>query len=281
MERKRQIWPVLRPAAARHTKPKAPDVLEHPPAPEPFQASVDLYWLPLGAGGWFVRLNGRIYEAIQALLERRRPLDLYHSALEVRVPEGRFVIENAWPIPDTDGASRGVVVEGPVGSRRLARFRALRYEVRRWRDGVIPDADEAVASPQRLSDDARRARRLLDLVGLLPSPVWGRDELGTGEMWNSNSVISWLLARSGFPTEGIRPPAGGRAPGWEAGLVTARRQLSDDSAPSRSNVTSFSARRRLAARPAGSLGPPQPRRSANFRLVRPPGRLPELGKHPP
>jgi hypothetical protein len=200
------------------------------------EASIDLYWLPLGAGGWFVRLNGRIYEAIQARLERRRPLDLYHSALEVRVPEGRFIIENAWPIPDAYGASRGVVVEGPVGSRRVARFPALRYEVRRWRDGMIPDADEAVASPQRLSDDPRRARRLLDLVGSVPSPVWGRDELRTGEMWNSNSVISWLLARSRLLTEGISPPAGGRAPGWKAGLVAARRQPQSDDRAARSIV---------------------------------------------
>ena len=192
------------------------------------RASIELYWLPLGAGGWLVRLNGRIYEAIHALLGRRRPLDLYHSALMVRVPEGRFVIEDAWPIPDADGASRGVVVEGPVGSRQMARFRVFRYEVRRWRDGIIADADEAVASPQLLSDDPRRARRLLDLVGSLPSPVWGRDELGTGEMWNSNSVVAWLLARSGLPTDAIRPPVGGRAPGWQAGLVTARRQQRSD-----------------------------------------------------
>jgi hypothetical protein len=96
--------------------------------------------------------------------------------------------------------------------------------VRRWRDGIIADADQAVASPQRLSGDPLLARRLLDLVGCLPSPVWGRDELGTGEMWNSNSVVSWLLARSGLPTDAIRPPAGGRAPGWKAGLVTARLQ---------------------------------------------------------
>ena len=95
--------------------------------------------------------SGRIYEAIQPLLERRRPLDLYHTALEV--PEGLFVIENSWPIPDGHGASRGVVVEGPVGSRRIARLRTLRYEVRRWLDGVIPDADQAVASPQRLSEE--------------------------------------------------------------------------------------------------------------------------------
>jgi hypothetical protein len=206
------------------TQPKPAGVLEHRSAPATAQASIELYWLPLGAGGWFVRLNGRIYEAIHALLERRRPLDLYHCALVVRIPEGRFVIEDCWPIPDADGAaSRGALVEGPVGSRRMARWRVFRYEVRRWRDGVIADANEAVASPQLLSDDPVVARHVLDLVGSLPSPVWGRDELGTGEMWNSNSVIAWVLARSGLPTDAIRPPAGGRAPGWQAGLVTARR----------------------------------------------------------
>jgi hypothetical protein len=72
------------------------------------------------------------------------------------------------------------------------------------------------------------ARRLLELVGSLPNPVWGRDQLGTGEMWNSNSVTAWLLARSGLPTDAIRPPAGGRAPGWQAGLATARRQQASD-----------------------------------------------------
>jgi hypothetical protein len=203
-------------------RPKATGASEPPVAGELSQGSIDLYWLPLGAGGWFVRLNGRIYEAIRALRERRRPLDLYHSALEVRVPEGRFIVENAWPIPDADGASRGVVIEGPVGSRRIARFRVLRYEVRRWRDGVIADAADAVASPQRLSDDPGRARHLLDLVAFVPAQVWGRDELGAGDMWNSNSVVSWLLARSGLPADAIMPPTGGRAPGWHAGLVAAR-----------------------------------------------------------
>ena len=32
---------------------------------------VDLYWLPLGAGGHFVRLNGRVYEALVARRDRR------------------------------------------------------------------------------------------------------------------------------------------------------------------------------------------------------------------
>jgi len=193
-------------------------------APESSEASIDLYWIPVGAGGaGFVRLNGRVYEAIQARAQRRRPLDLYHTAIELQVAGERFIIENAWPSPDADVAARGVVVEGPVASRRLASLRLFRYEVRRWRDGVIPDAGEAVASPQRLSNDPDRARRLLDLVASVPALMWGRDELGAGEMWNSNSVISWLLVRSGLPARSYQPPAGGRAPGWGAGIVAANR----------------------------------------------------------
>src|SRR6266487_5313172 len=136
------------------------------------EPGVDLYWLPLGAGGHSVRLNGRIFEAVAARLERRAPCDLYHSALEVRVPEGRFVIEQT-PIPDNNGEERGVVAEGAVGSRWAGRFRIFRYELRRWRDGVIPDVAEAVESPRRLSDDPEQARRLLALVPAVPTPVWG------------------------------------------------------------------------------------------------------------
>jgi hypothetical protein len=185
-------------------------------------AAVDLYWLPLGAGGHSVRLNGRIFEAIAARFQRRQRGDLYHSALEVRVPEGQYVIEQA-PVRDGNGAARGVVAEGPVGARTAGRFSVFRYEVRRWRDGVIPDVGEAVESPQRLGDDALRAHLLLDLVPHVPTAVWGRDELCAGEMWNSNSVIAWLLTRSGFDVDSIKPPAGGRAPGWHAGITVANR----------------------------------------------------------
>lgn len=183
---------------------------------------VDLYWLPLGAGGHSVRLNGRVFETVAARIQRRPACDLYHSALVVRVPEGRFVIEQA-PIPDRNGAERGVVAEGAVGSSLAGRCRLFRYELRRWRDGVIPDVSEAVESPRRLTDDPDTSRRVLDLVPDVPTPVWGRDELGAGEMWNSNSFISWLIACSGLDAASIRVPAGGRAPGWHAGIVVARR----------------------------------------------------------
>jgi hypothetical protein len=191
-------------------------------SPQPVNG-IDLYWLPLGAGGHSVRLNGRVFEAVVSRLEHRAACDLYHSALAVRVPEGRFVIEQA-PVPDGDGARRGVAAGGAVGAQWAGRFRIFRYEVRRWRDGVIPDVGEAVDSPRRLTDDPKRARRLLDLVPSLPTPVWGRDELAAGEMWNSNSVTSWLIARTGLDADSIQPPDRGRAPGWNAGLVVASRQ---------------------------------------------------------
>jgi hypothetical protein len=191
--------------------------------PRDATATIDLFWLPLGAGGRFVRLNGRVFEAVAAGLERRERCDLYHSAIEVRLPEARFAIEMT-PIRPSDGAGRGVVAEGPVGARLAGRFRLFRYEVRCWREGIIPDIHEAVESPCRLSDDPATARRLIDLVPRVPTPVWGRDELGTGEMWNSNSLTSWLIVRSGLDVAPIAAPPGGRAPGWRAGIVIARRR---------------------------------------------------------
>jgi hypothetical protein len=190
----------------------------------PPQSGVTLYWLPLGAGGHLVRLNGRLYEAVAARLAHRPVCDLYHSALEVVVPEGRFVIESA-PIRASDGPDRGVVGEGPVGTRWAGRARIFRYELRCWRDGFIPDVAEAVDSPRILSHDRKTARELLTRVPDVPRPVWGRDELHAGEMWNSNSIVSWLLVRAGLQIESILPPAGGRAPGWDAGIVVARRGL--------------------------------------------------------
>ena len=184
--------------------------------------AVDLYWIPLGAGGQVVRLNGKVYEAISAFMERRPRCALYHSALQVDVPVGRFVIESA-PIRDQRGRERGVVAEGPVGTRWAGRFRLFRYEIRRWSGGSIPDASEAVSSPVRVASDLARAQRVLDLVPSVPTPVWGRDGLRTGDMWNSNSLISWLLVRAGVDTDRLQPPSGGRAPGWDAGLVVARR----------------------------------------------------------
>lgn len=186
-------------------------------------AAVTLYWLPLGAGGHFVRHNGRMFEAVVARREHREPRDLYHAALEVELEGDRFTVEMGpgWNVRASD---RGVVQTGPVGHRWLGHSVLFRYEVRCWRGGTIPDLAEAVAA-QRVSADPAQARQLLDLVPLVPALTWGRDELHTGEMWNSNSLTAWLLARSGHHMAGINPPESGRAPGWHAGELLAARQL--------------------------------------------------------
>lgn len=186
-------------------------------------AEVHLYWIPLGAGGsGFVRFNGQVYEWFQAKSENRGRLDLYHTALEVHHQETRFVVETVWPSPDGDGQSRGVVLEGAVGAAALARWRTFRYEVRCWPNGILPDADEAVGGPRLVSRDPQEAMRVIEFARSLPRLIWGRDQSAIGEMWNSNSVISWLLTMSGMRVERIRPPDGGRAPGWDAGVAIAK-----------------------------------------------------------
>ena len=185
-------------------------------------AAVDLYWLPLGAGGHCVRINGRIFEAFSSRMQRREPCDLYHSALEVQLGPSSYVIEMA-PVWNERATERGVVAEGAVGHRLAGRLRLFRYEIRRWRDGRIRDVGEAVDSPRRVSSDPTCARRILDIVPQVPTAVWGRDDLRTGEMWNSNSLTSWLISRTGIDAGAVHPPAGGRAPGWQAGLVVATR----------------------------------------------------------
>lgn len=169
-----------------------------------------------------MRTNGLVFEWIAARIARRERSDLYHAALEVTLGSDRFTIEvgPAWGTHEPD---RGVVLDGPVGLRWLGRSRYFRYEVRCWRNGTIPDIAEAVGGPQRLSSDPLRAERLLAVAPQFPNATWGRDELGAGEMWNSNSLVAWLLARSDHDMRAIVPPEGGRAPGWSAGSVVAAR----------------------------------------------------------
>ena len=198
---------------------------------------VDLYWLPLGAGDHVVKRFGRMYEAVTAAREHRDRCDLYHAALEVHFDGDRYVIESA-PAWDRAEPDRGVVVEGAVGLTWLGRWKWFRYEVRRWRNGIIPDASEAVDSPRRISADRHRAERILNLVPSFPPRTWGRDELHTGDMWNSNSLIAWLLANSGHDLDAIQPPAHGGAPGWSAGLMAAKRDFTPPPVAAAGNPTS-------------------------------------------
>ncbi|HEX7716732.1 MAG TPA: hypothetical protein VF416_05550 [Marmoricola sp.] len=199
------------------------------PAQQTGPSSVDLYWIPLGAGDntRCVRLNGRLYEAVAAWRGRRPRRGLFHAALRVRVDGVPYAVEMApaWGMPDVD---RGVTSVGPVGLPWLGRSRWFRYEVRAWRHGAIPDLDEAVGGAHRICEDRPTAGRVLDLLPEFTPATWGRDELHTGDMWNSNSLVSWVLARAGLDAGRLIPPGHGRAPGWHAGLAVADREQAAD-----------------------------------------------------
>lgn len=184
-------------------------------------AALTLHWLPLGAGGTVVRACGAAWERFAARREGRRPAPLFHSALEARGPGGVSVIEIA-PAVNSLPAEHGVVGTGPVGAAWAGRLRAFRYELRCWEQGVIPDLEFEQGEPAELTGSAEVAARVVGLTRRVPMLTWGRDELRLGEMWNSNSVIAWLLAGAGIDLEGVDPPGGGIAPGWRAGIEACR-----------------------------------------------------------
>jgi hypothetical protein len=188
--------------------------------------SLDLYWIPLGAGGHCVRGCGRVYEALHAMAGGRAVADLYHAALVVRLDGVESAVEVApvWQ-HEPQAVDRGVTVSGPVGLRALGRWALFRYEVRCWPGGTIPDLADAVGGPRRLATDRATCRAVLAAAREVPVLTWGRDEQRLGEMWNSNSVAAWLLVRAGVDPARVAPPDGGRAPGWDAGVRAAQIQL--------------------------------------------------------
>lgn len=182
----------------------------------------ELWWIPVGAGGHVVAHTSRWWEKLDARRHGRLPRPLFHSALEVHVAGTAHVIEMApaWGSPTRD---RGVVATGPVGWAWLGRSRLFTYEVRCWSAGILPDRVYAISSPITLpltrDDDARA---LLARVCDVPLRTWGRDPVGCGDMWNSNSLVSWLIETSNIDASAIHPPHHGRAPGWRAGIAAAR-----------------------------------------------------------
>ncbi|HEY0260340.1 MAG TPA: hypothetical protein VGC18_10865 [Lacisediminihabitans sp.] len=186
-------------------------------------AAVLLWWLPVGAGGRLVRHTSGWWEFVQAALAGRDRQRLFHAALELVADGERYVVEMApaWALPQE--ADRGVVAVGPVGCRPLGRSRLFRYEIRSWRGGTLPDREWAVGGPVVIVSDEAVARLLLRRIHLVPVLTWGRTVPHTGDMWNSNSLVSWLLADAGVDATGLTPPANGRAPGWQAGLAVAIR----------------------------------------------------------
>ncbi len=101
-------------------------------------ASLELYWIPLGAGNRTVQFSGRTFEALTARRDRRPPCNLYHSALVARLDADRYYIEMT-PAP---------------GSSRAAPLSPAHHPTRVERRGGTPASRSPVV--ERALTDVRR-----------------------------------------------------------------------------------------------------------------------------
>lgn len=172
--------------------------------------SVLLWWVPVGAGGHLVRHTSHWWELAQAARGRRAPQQLFHTVLEIVADGDRYVIEMApaWGASSSD--DRGVVATGLVGLPWLGGSRFFRYEVRRWRNGVIPDRRWAVGGPVAIAHDGATADRLLQRIERVPTLTWGRDASRTGDMWELK--LAHLVAASRSERKHREPPPTSRWP---------------------------------------------------------------------
>ena len=171
-------------------------------------------WAAVGAGGHVARRTSAWWERLVAAREGRAPQRLVHAVLEVEVDGAVRSVDMA-PTWGRSAGPRHVVLTGPVGSRLLGWSPLFRYELR------IVDAPAPPGHVLHAGADLTLPADVLDDLAAVPVLTWGRDEAGVGEMWTSNSVVSWLLERHGVTS--VEPPAGHRAPGWDAGRRVARR----------------------------------------------------------
>lgn len=186
------------------------------------EPGVELWWMSVGAGTSRVQQASlRLWEAIEAARARRPRARLVHSALKLHDGTATWTLELT---PAFVAAATPPLITGPVGLGAAGRLRLFRYQLVCLPGETFPDEAWAVAQA-RLPGEAELAARLLALAPTVPRHVWGRRVHGTREMWTSDSVVSWLLARAGVDVPAVAPPAGTRAPGWGAGLALARRRV--------------------------------------------------------
>src|SRR3954465_12138899 len=93
------------------------------------EAWVDLYWLPLGAGGHSVRFNGKVYEWLASRREHRRPCDIYHSALVVHLDGVDWTVEMG-PGGNVDAPPDAPACTGAGGAPGVGRLPGIPLGVR-------------------------------------------------------------------------------------------------------------------------------------------------------
>jgi hypothetical protein len=163
------------------------------------------------------------WERLRALKAGRSPRELLHVALEVQLDSStKFVIEL---VPAGFGPARtstGVVGNGPILSRALGWMRMFQYEIRRWKNGVVEAKDKSTRPPSTYVITRDQALQIIDGASRAPRHPWGQDVLGNGDMWNSNSLVSFVLVSAGMDPAAIEPPASADWPGWDTGVALAR-----------------------------------------------------------
>ncbi len=179
-------------------------------------ASVDLYWLPLGAGGRVVRWCGRLYESWAAWREHRDRAALFHAGLMLRLDDTAFAVEMGpvWNVTEPD---RGVLLEGPSarGGSAVSGLPATRCGA--GRAATFPDLARRCDPVRTTHEPGTVAGRPGRAPAAAAAHTWGRDELGAGEMWNSNSAVAWhSRAPATTWTPSDRRPAAGRPGGRPA-----------------------------------------------------------------
>ena len=198
---------------------KGKDRHDHIAHKGPCECYVKLYWVPVGG----TSVTDLLDFIANLLIDNPGGKTIYHSALRVQFEEGgeckQYVIE----LTET--------AESPPERRRVGEtvehniFGPFDYTIRLFRNGQIEDEAHAT-QPIELTTDCGIASNIAKLVEAEDVPDLGYgDKVGTRsgatDRWTSNSVVSWLLQRTGLNPGGIFPPSGGIAPGWDAGSTYA------------------------------------------------------------
>jgi len=196
----------------------------------PGMAAVDLYWLPLGAGGHFVRLNGRLYEALDARLGTHPQTPPAYSAKKIDgerahrlarrgeavAPAPALVTLKAWTLVALDGEVATIDLHTSAGFY----VRSLAHDVgaalgcgghlaalRRTGSGRFT-IEEAVPLPAPDAPAAALTAALRPIDALLPDwpaavvTAAGAARVGHGALIGPDACAAWPDAAS---TNAARP----------------------------------------------------------------------------
>ena len=182
------------------------------------ESTVELFWLPVGAGTHFQRASLVAYDWCLSHIARRPRAAFVHAALKVKL-EGRTFTLELMPVPAHQNVAP--LLTGPVGISIAGRLRLFRYQLVCRETDSLPDEGWAINSPVLLSTDAAFGKRLMALAPLVPANVWVAGRPAPRRCGHLIRPSRWLLHRTGLDAAALQRPPGTQAPGWAAGIQVA------------------------------------------------------------